>query len=252
MTPLAALGLFGAGLLAGGINSVAGGGGFIAFPALLFHGVPPVPANATQTVALWPGVVASSGAYRRELCSAGQLLAPMLAVSFAGGLFGALLLLRTPEARFMALVPWLLLAATLLFTFGPLVTRRLQAHPHRLTRGALVASLLAQFAAATYGGYFGAGLGIIMLALLASLGMENIHQMNAFKSVLGAAINGVAVVTFILSGAVVWPQALVMMAGAALGGYFGAWGAQKVEPGKVRSLVIVIGFALTAYFFARG
>lgn len=246
--------LFAAAVVAGTLNSVAGGGSFISFPTLLFTGVPPIEANATNTVALWPGVVASVGAYRREF--AAQLRAVVLlgSVSLVGGLLGALLLLKTPETTFLKVLPWLLLFATLLFTFGRTLTRRVKLAlgptrtPHWFP---LVGVCFIQLAIAVYGGFFGGGIGIMMLAGLALLGMENIHAMNALKTLLGSLINGIAVIAFIAAGVVAWPQAILMIAGAILGGYGGAWYAQKIDPRLVRGAVIITGALMTAYFFWR-
>lgn len=256
LTQHAAL-LFFAAIFAGALNSVAGGGGFIAFPALLFTGMLPVNANATNTIALWPGTVASSGAYRRELQDRKKWkpMLPLLIVSLFGALAGANLLLRTPQATFMRMVPWLLLAATLLFTFAGALTNWLRSrtnHQERSSRAATVGVTLLQLLVAVYIGYFGAGAGILMLALFAIMGMENIHTMNAFKTILASTANGIAVITFILAGAVMWPQALLMIAGAILGGYGGAWYAQKLDQKIVRYCVIAIGAAMSAYFFWRG
>ena len=257
MLPHHAILLFIAAICAGALNSVAGGGGFIAFPALLFTGILPVNANATNTVALWPGTVASTGAYRRELEDRRhwQQILPLIAVSLVGGLAGAKLLLRTPQATFMRMVPWLLLGATILFTFGGYVTRwvrqRASRHPHA-SRAAVVGVVLLQLLVAVYIGFFGAGAGILVLALFAIMGMENIHTMNAYKTLLASCANGVAVVTFMIAGAVVWPHAILMIVGAALGGYYGAWYAQKLDQQTVRWLVTGIGAAMSAYFFWRG
>jgi uncharacterized membrane protein YfcA len=248
--------LFFAAVAAGVINSVAGGGGFITFPSLVFAGIPPVNANATSTVALWPGTVASSGAYRRELQYRTQWLAmaPLLIVSLFGAVAGAMLLLHTPPRLFMRIVPWLLLGATLLFIFGGRISQFIRARMHQHKRADalhLAGITILQLATSVYIGYFGAGAGMIMLALFALMGMENIHNMNAFKTVLASVANGVAVITFIFAGAVAWPQAVVMIVGAAIGGYGGAYFAQKLDPVAVRRIVIVIGLAMTAYFFWR-
>ncbi|HTC95561.1 MAG TPA: sulfite exporter TauE/SafE family protein [Terriglobales bacterium] len=248
--------LFLAAIVAGALNSVAGGGGFIAFPALIFTGMLPINANATNTVALWPGTMASVGAYRRELegREKWKMLTPLFIVSILGSIVGAKLLLRTPQATFMRLVPWLLLSATLLFAVGgPLsawVRRRAELHAHA-SRAALIAVTLLQLLVAVYIGYFGAGAGILMLALFAVMGIENIHTMNAFKTLLASLANAVAIVTFVHARAVVWPQAILMTIGAALGGYGGAWYAQKLDQKIVRYLVIVIGIGMTTYFFLR-
>jgi uncharacterized membrane protein YfcA len=241
-----------AAVLGGAMNSVAGGGGFIVFPALIFAGLPPIHANATNTVALWPASVASAGAYRGELRGRERWRAmlPLFAVTFIGAIAGALLLLHTPQATFMRLVPWLLLGATLLFAFGGKLTQRMRqpGHPSQPARTRLELIIL-QLIVAVYIGYFGAGAGMLVLALFTMMGMESIHTMNAFKSLIILSANGVAVVTFILAGAVVWPQALLMIFGAIAGGYGGAWYAQKLDQKIVRYIVIVIGAGMTIYFF---
>lgn len=246
--------LFAAAGLAGTMNSVAGGGSFISFPALIFTHVLPIPANATSTVALWPGTVASAGAYRERFPKDFKILVEMIATSVTGGTLGALVLLRTPQSTFMRFVPYLFLLATLLLIFGKKfadwVERifRTSEQPRWLV---VVASNFFQFLIALYGGFFGAGIGIMMLALLTMLRMEDIHAMNALKTLLNAAINGAAVITFIVAGAVLWPQALVMLVGAVAGGYGGAYFAQKLDPKLVRRFVIAVGICMSAYFFLR-
>jgi len=244
--------LFIAAVLGGAMNSVAGGGGFIVFPALIFAGLPPINANATNTVALWPASVASAGAYRGELRGRERwwVMVPLFVVTFFGAIAGALLLLHTPQATFMRLVPWLLLGATLLFAFGGKLTQRMRrqgAPGHSVHARAELIFL--QLIVAVYIGYFGAGAGMLVLALFAVMGMENIHTMNAFKALIILCANGVAVVTFILAGAVFWPQALLMILGAVAGGYGGAWYAQKLDQKVVRHVVIAIGAGMTVYFF---
>jgi uncharacterized membrane protein YfcA len=274
MTLVQAVTLFLAALMAGALNSVAGGGSFISFPAiyLSFPNIPNIPirANATNTVALWPGTLASVSAYRRELSAQRRVLVPMVGVSLLGGLTGALLLLRTPANIFAQMVPFLMLFATLLFTFSKRITTWLRSvrnhdvdgptttthsislplHPEASTLTLLVVMLL-QLGTAIYGGFFGGGIGIIMLAILSLLGMENIHEMNALKTLLATFINGVAVVTFVIAGTVLWPQAVLMIVGAVLGGYGGAFFARQIDPQLVRRFVIVVGFVLTVYFFYR-
>jgi uncharacterized protein len=238
--------LFVSAVLGSAINSVAGGGSFLTFPALLFAGVPSVPANATSTVALWPGTVASVFAYRHELAEVRRELVPMGTVSFVGGLLGSLLLLGTSDHTFVLLIPWLLLFATVLFSFGGAITRRLQGR-----RAPMSVVLVAQFAVALYGGYFGGGAGIMMLAILSVVGMSDIHRMNALKTTLGGLINGVAVVAFIVARAVVWGPGLVMIAGGLTGGYLGAAAARRVSSKHVRRLVLVVAWAMTIYFFVK-
>jgi uncharacterized membrane protein YfcA len=242
--------LFAAGALGGALNSVAGGGSFIAFPALLFTGVPPIPANATNTIALWTGAAASGGAYRKRLDVARRLMIPLLGASLAGGLIGAFLLLRTPAHTFMRVLPWLTLGATLLFAFGrKLAGARRSVVEHEASIRALSVATLFQLVVGVYGGYFGGGMGIVMLAMLATLGMTDIHSMNALKSVMGSVINGVAVVTFVAAHAVYWRPGIVMIGGAILGGYLGAHYAQKLPQIWIRSFVVLAGTTMTIYFF---
>jgi len=244
--------LFVAGVLAGVLNAVAGGGSFIAFPALLFTHVPPIPANATNSLSLWTGIVASGGAYRNQLDVPQRVLLPLLATSVIGGILGAFLLLRTPAHTFMEVLPWMMLGATLLFLFGP---RLAAGRPSKVgadaTVEAIVVASVFELAVAVYGGYFGGAVGIVNLAMLAAIGMTDIHAMNALKSVLGTAINGVATLVFIVKRAVYWPQALVMIAGAVIGGYFGAHYAQKLPQNWVRGFVILVGAGMTIYFFVK-
>jgi uncharacterized protein len=250
--------LFVAALIAGAINSVAGGGGFIAFPSLVFTGVNPIFANATNTVALWPGTLASAGAYRREFGDRDirSQMTPLFFSSFFGAIVGAYLLLHTPERTFMRIVPWLLGGATLLFAFGARVSNylrdRIEHHAeHHATRLTTIGVTALQLVLAVYIGYFGAGAGIVMLALFAIMGMENIHTMNAYKTLLATVANGVAMITFIVSGKIVWPQGILMTIAAGIGGYGGAWYAQKIDPKVVRYIVIAIGCCMTVYFALR-
>ncbi|HEV2581873.1 MAG TPA: sulfite exporter TauE/SafE family protein [Ktedonobacteraceae bacterium] len=259
MTLPQAIILFIAAMLGGTLNAVAGGGSFISFPALIFTGVPPIQANATSTVALWPGSVASVGAYRKELAALNRVVVLLLGVtSLVGGVLGAILLLLTPQATFLGLVPYLLLLATLLFAFSPRITALLRRRNSTsqgieskasISRRTLTVIVLVQFVIAIYGGYFGGGIGIMILASLGVMGMENIHEMNGLKTVLQTSINGVAVITFVIARAVFWLQALVMIAGAIVGGYGGAYVARKLDPRFIRGFVIVVGVGMTIYFF---
>ena len=250
LTPETIIVLFLAGALGGALNSVAGGGSFIAFPALLFTGVPPIPANATNTIALWTGAAASGGAYRKRLDVPRRVMIPLLTASLGGGLIGAILLLKTPAHTFMRVLPWLTLGATLLFAFAKkLAGGRRSVIEHQTTAIALAGATLFQLCVAVYGGYFGGGMGIVMLAMLATLGMTDIHAMNALKSVMGFVINGVAVVTFIVAGAVYWRHGIVMIAGAIAGGYLGAHYAMKMPQVWIRWFVVLVGAGMTAYFF---
>jgi uncharacterized membrane protein YfcA len=250
LTLLTIVFLFIAGALGGALNSVAGGGSFIAFPALLFTGVPPIPANATNTIALWTAAAASGGAYRKRLDVPRKVMVPLLAASLMGGLIGALLLLKTPAHTFMRVLPWLTLGATLLFAFGKrLAGGRVSVVEHETTRVALAGATLFQLVVAVYGGYFGGGMGIVMLAMLAVLGMNDVHAMNALKSVMGFVINGVAVVTFIVARAVYWKHGVIMIAGGIAGGYLGAHYAMKMPQVWIRKFVVLVGAGMTVYFF---
>jgi uncharacterized membrane protein YfcA len=221
--------------------------------ALLFTGVPPVPANATNTLALWVGVSASGGAYRKQLNIARRVMIPLILASVVGGLGGAVLLIKTPGQTFLRVLPWLLLGATLLFIFGKHLTGRISAGiSQESSNGAVAGAAFFELLVAVYGGYFGGGIGIMNLAMLAALGMTDIHAMNKLKVMLGGVINGVATVTFIVTGAIVWPQAIVMICGAILGGYSSAHYAQKLPQAWVKSFVILVGSAMTIYFFVRG
>lgn len=254
MTIVQAILLFFAAMIAGALNSVAGGGSFISFPALLFTGVAAKIANTTNTVALWPGSAASVGAYRRELAQPRSGMIALLLISLVGGVVGALVLLATPESTFGALLPWLLLFATFLFAYGRKASTSLRASVARLKVPDYVLNnivLVVQFLVAVYGGFFGGGIGIMMLAVLALWGMENIHEMNALKTLLATCINGAAVVAFVLAKEILWPQAILMIVGAILGGYFGAYYARKIDPLVIRRFVIAVGTLMTIYFFAR-
>ncbi len=248
-----ALLLFSAAVAGGAINSVAGGGSFLCFPALLFTGIPPVNANATNTMALWPGTVASASAYRHRLIGEDRkFLLPLIAAAVTGGLLGATILLRTPQKSFLHLIPYLLTGATLIFAASGRIgsfVRSYTGHTHKRTMKAVWVAAAVELVIATYIGFFGAGAGILMLAMLAILGIESIHTMNAYKTILGSIGNGIAIVAFIVRGAIYWPQAILMLVGAILGGYYGAHYAQKVNPQYVRYMVIAIGATMSVYFF---
>lgn len=252
MTISQAVLLFGAALIAGVLNSVAGGGSFFTFPALLFTGVPAIPANATSTVAVWPGSVASATAYRKRLPRNARMLAPMMIASVAGGLAGATLLLHTPQAVFLRLIPFLFIAATLFFAFGKKVFKAPgpadNKPPSALTIGGV--SLL-QFVTGIYGGFFGGGMGILMLAFLTLLPLGDIHAMNSVKTILGTLINGVAIAAFVVARIIYWPQGVLMLTAAIIGGYCGAHFAQKINPARVRTFVIAVGFTISFIFLLK-
>ena len=253
MSLQSAIFLFFAGALGGAINAVAGGGSFVAFPALLFTGVPAIRANATNTLALWVGTTASGGAYPQKLNIPRRIMIPLVLTSLVGGLAGAFLLIKTPAQTFLRVLPWLLLGATLLFAFGKHLTGRISASiSHDASNAAVTGASIFELLVAVYGGYFGGGIGIMNLAMLAALGMTDIHAMNKLKVRLGGVINGVATITFIMTKTILWPQAMVMTAGSVLGGYSCAHYAQKLPPSWVKAFVILVGTAMTIYFFVRG
>lgn len=237
---------------AGAMNAIAGGGTLLTFPALLLV-MPGVQANATSTVALAPASLASACGYRQELAQARRWIAVLAWPSLIGGALGSLLVTRLPDRYFEAAVPWLILTATILFLTQPALARLSGiGHAHRPPSGPTVLGVaLFQLLVAIYGGYFGAGIGILMLSSLALMGLSNIHQMNALKALLAALINGTAVAIFVAERKVVWPQALFMMAASILGGYVGARLARRLRPVVVRWVVIAIGFFLAANFFYR-
>jgi uncharacterized membrane protein YfcA len=249
--------LFVAALVGGALNAVAGGGSFLTLPALLSAGVGPVSANATSTLAMWPGSLASALAYRREIVTARQWLVRLGIVSLIGGLLGGWLLIRTSDTRFLQLLPWLMLAAAIIFTIGGRLPARGRGGPEKaITRAPehprpSLWMLLFQFVVATYGGYFGGGMGIMMLASFSLVGMTEIHEMNGIKAVLAVFINGVALIEFIASGTIAWTAGIVMVAGGILGGYSGAFLARRVNPPVVRAFVIAVAWTMTAYFFLR-
>ncbi|HTW63333.1 MAG TPA: sulfite exporter TauE/SafE family protein [Bryobacteraceae bacterium] len=253
MDPRHALAAFGAAFLAGTINSVAGGGTLLTFPTLIWLGLPPINANATSTVAIWPGTVGTIWGYRQDLSTARPRMFALVAPSVIGGILGALLLNRTPPAVFDALVPFLILFATLLFMIQEPVQRRLKiSHPetHKSTRW-LIGALTFQLFVALYGGYFGAGIGILMLAALSVLGLTDIHQMNGLKALLGASVNGVAALYFISAHMVYWPEFVVMVTGAIIGGYGGARIARRIGGKAVRRIVILVGLSMAVAMFVR-
>ncbi len=234
---------------AGVMNALAGGGTILTYPALLVVGESAITANATSTVALWPGAAASLFGYRREVAQNREWLKTLFLPSLLGGALGAVLLLRTPVKTFAGLAPFLILFATFLFMLQGAVARWAQRsgreHGGR-TPGRLAAAVLYQFGVGIYGGYFGAGIGILMLAVLGFLGLSDIHAANGIKNFFGMCINGLAAGYFILRGAVDWPAALLMIAGAIAGGYAGARFARRIGREKARAAVVVIGFLVAA------
>jgi uncharacterized membrane protein YfcA len=239
--------------LGGAINSIAGGGTLLTFPAIVWLGVPPVLANATSTVALWPGSFGSMWAYRGELAGTRAWLMALTLPSVVGGGLGALLLLHTSADRFDEIVPFLVLAATVLFLLQRPITRWLSPSAAEFPEPQPTLPqppwwiLPAQLGIALYGGYFGAGIGILMLAALGAMGLTSIHRMNGLKNWGAMCINAVAAFTFIINGAVIWPVALAMAAGGLAGGYGGARLALRAGQVWVRRAVVVIGFVAFAW-----
>lgn len=244
---------FAAAFAAGAINSVAGGGTLVSFPTLIYLGLNSVTANATSTVAIWPGSLGGMFGYRRELRSADRRLLALVIPSIVGGIAGAWLLRFTPPAVFDRLVPFLILFATLLFMAQEPVQRKLkqtQAEGHH-SRKWLAGAMIFQLFVALYGGYFGAGIGILMLAALSILGIADIHVMNGLKNFFALSINGVAALYFVLAGMVSWPYVLVMAVGSILGGILGAGAARKLGRKAVRGVVIAIGFGMAVSLFVK-
>jgi len=240
--------LFLAGLLAGSMNALAGGGSFVSLPALISVGVPSVTANATSTLALFPGGVASSWVYRNgvgNVCGVGVL--PIAVATILGGVVGSVLLLLTPTTLFDAILPWLLLIATVMLAAGPQLSTRLRTHIHP---GVMVVAPI-QFALGVYGGYFGGAVGLMMLAAWSALGGGDIKTLNPTRMVMVTAANAVAVVVFVVAGAIEWTQCVPMIVGAVAGGWAGAHIGRKLPPPAIRALTLATAVLTTAVFFGR-
>jgi len=264
LEPLRLLLVLVAAMVGGVLNAIAGGGTLVTFPALVGLGIPAIVANATSTVALWPGTLASLWGYRDLLVGMRSWVTRFAIPSLLGGLVGALLLIKTPPARFDAIVPWLVLGATVLFVVQKPLTSRFPrltgSHPivtdvddHTADRAVepTVKLLLYQFFVAVYGGYFGAGIGILVLAALGFMGFRNIHRMNGLKNWGGVCANAVAATMFAFSGIVSWPVAGAMALGATIGGYGGSRLARRVTQARVRQAIIVIGLASSLWLATR-
>ena len=245
--------MFIAAFFAGVVNSIAGGGMLLAFPLLIWLGLDPKVANATGTVALLPGLAGGLFGYRREMDDSSLILMRLGVISIIGGGVGAWLLIVTPSPIFARLVPWLILFATILFMMQTPVTRwlRLPTGAGESTKAWWTFALVVQFFSAVYGGYFGAGNGIWMLAAMGLLGLHDIHRANGIKNFLGICINSVAVIAFSISHLVAWPKALLMAVGALAGGYVGARTARRVGRTFIRRAIVVIGFAITIVMLWR-
>jgi uncharacterized membrane protein YfcA len=251
MTPAQSLILAASAFGAGAMNAMAGGGTILTFPTLMFLGMPAVAANATSTVALLPGTAASMAGFRREVSENRGWLRTLFLPSLLGGALGSVLLLRTPEKVFQHLAPVLILFATVLFMLRGVLARRFAPQTGTgdlagLSRGRWTVAVLLQFGVAVYGGYFGAGIGILMLALLGFLGLTDIHAMNGLKNFFNLCINCVAAGYFVFKGAVSWREAAVLAIGAVIGGYGGARFSRHIGQDKARAAVVVIGLLVTA------
>jgi uncharacterized protein len=235
--------------IAGVVNALAGGGSLVTFPALLFAGLNPIGANASSMVALMPATISSVWAYRHRIRAIKAIdMRGLLWLSLIGGLFGAVLLLITPSAVFAGLVPWLMLFSTLTFAVGNILPVETIGRL-KLNRPAV---LVIHFVISLYGGYFGGGIGFLMLAALTLFGMRDINEMNGLKLLLVGVMTLVSMITFIVAGIVHWPETLPMLVSSTIGGYVGAHWAQKVDQRLIKAFVVVLGAGLTAYFFWRG
>ena len=240
--------LLGAGLLAGTFNAVAGGGTFISMPVLIYAGLPSVPANASSTVALFPGSLASIYAYRKDFQDFDNVpLKILIYVSLIGGCIGAVLLLVTPSKNFDKIIPWLVLIGALMFIFGKQVSKLLQ---NRFTLNKWVL-LAVQFILGIYGGYFGGGAGIMMMAAWSMLGLTDIKVINVNKTLLVGAANSIAVVIFIFSGKIYWLQTCIMLIATITGGYFGASYARRLDQNVLRGVISFLIILITVFFFYR-
>lgn len=246
------------GLTSGLMNSLAGGGSFVLFPTLVFLGLQPIAANATATLALLPGTFTTMYTYRKNLVVHNKQLITYIAISIAGGAFGAMLLLRTSNTDFAKMVPYLLLTATLLFTFRMQILLWIRKISRNTEPDSLNNSLpyriimmILFVAICIYGGFFGAGMGIMTLALFSLMGMQNLHEMNALRSCIGLCANVIAALMFCTSGVIAWQHALIVAIGAVFGGYFGAYYALKLPQSWSRNAVVIIGWVITIYFFRK-
>ncbi len=248
--------LAGAAFIGGLVNSVAGGGGFIAFPALLKAGLLPIQANATNTVALWPGQFTSIAGYREDLKKNLRLVVPVMVVAAIGGLAGSLTLLHGSQHSFLRLVPYLFTLGAISFALSGPIRRRMQRqmlestqHPEHRHRVHLLPLLLSLLAITYYIGYFGAGAGLLTMSALSLGGVERIAEINALKTVITTTANAVACITFIIGGAVEWRYCWMMMIACAIGGYTGARNARRISDRVLRPIIVALGFGLAIFFF---
>ncbi len=237
--------LVSASFIAGIINSIAGGGSFLTFPALVFSGVPTIAANATSAVAVFPGYLSGALGFSKELKKYPKSKFLLLIIlSIMGGIGGSLLLLITPASVFSYIIPWLLGFATLLFAFGDFVGKWVKKNSN--SNG--ITGNLATLIVCIYGGYFNGGLGIVLLALFSTLGLRDIHLMNGLKNIMSFALSAASVVTFAIAGIVFWQQAFIMMIAATIGGYFGVVVARKLSKNTIRVIIVLIGLIMTIIF----
>lgn len=233
-----------AAFLAGVLNALAGGGSFLTFPALVFAGVPPVAANATSTLAVFPGYAGSAVGFMDDIARVPRaMVVRYVVIALIGGLIGSLILLATSDRLFSAIVPWLLLAATFLFAFGD----RLRARLSRVNLPERAALMVVS----TYGGYFNGGLGIILLSLFSALGMRDLDQMNGLKAGLSFVLSAISVATFAVAGIIYWSEAGVMMVASTVGGYVGAHVAKALPKSVIRGFIIAVGLIMSAVFFIK-
>ena len=244
--------LLAAAFVAGALNAVAGGGSFLTLPALVFTGVPPVVANATGTVALLPGYAAGAWGFKDDMqAPPGLSMKAVVVLALIGGAAGAALLLVTPDATFRKIVPWLLLAATAMFAFGPQL-RAWASKGNTNAAPSAAKAALGMLAVSIYGGYFNGGLGILLLALLGLLGQTNLNAMNGTKNLVSALLTAIAVAIYAAGGVVQWKQALIMMVAATLGGYLGARVARKIPANWLRAGIVLTGLVMAVLFFLKG
>lgn len=244
--------LFMAGLLGGMLNSIAGGGTFITFPALLFSGLPPVSANATNTFAACSGYISGAVAFRQEIKAYKQELPKLLLISLLGGMTGAWLLLQTPDKVFQEAIPWLLLFATILFIFGRQINHFFKDIASRNSYIHSAGSLLLMFLlllVCIYGGFFNAALGIIILSYLALAGYTDINAMNGLKLIISSCVSLIAIIIFIMDGLIVWFEGTAVLVGTLVGGYIAAHASRQIPQQKVKSFVSIISILITGYFF---
>lgn len=243
--PLVLLAAFGAALLAGAGNAIAGGGTTLSFPILIWLGLPPVAANATNSVGLWSGSLGAAWSYKNALGRADRRWWWLAVPSVVGGTLGAWLLLTLPPTWFGSLAPWLVIMASALVAVEPFVRRWLRSPGHEnASTGWIGIAMAVQFVIAVYGGYFGAGIGILLLTALGLMGMHDLHEANAWKNVMAAAMKGVAVLYFMVLGVLVWPIAIVMAIGSTLGGYATGRFIQRFDQGKLRWMVVAMGVGM--------